>query len=116
MPEIFPLTTGSGQATLNGNGMLNAPGSDNGNVTGYYSVPVSRDGLDLVFFANPMNQQLADLETRMIDVMANANLSDVQKQFTLQQLMNTWSAVSQGLTNMLKAVADVNKAIVRNIE
>lgn len=108
MPDIFPV-----QGTLNGTtGMI----QDKNVLANYYDVPQSRDGLDLVFFASPMNEQLKVLEDNMIDVMANANLSDVQKQFTLQQLMNTWSAVSQGLTNMLKAVSDVNKAIVRNIE
>jgi hypothetical protein len=80
------------------------------------TIPVSRDGLDAVFFTVPMNDQLKTLEDRMLVVMRDANLSDVQRQFDLQKLMNTWSAVSQAMTNMLKAVSDVNKAIVHNIE
>ena len=101
-PEIFPL----GNTSINSNtGMI-----------GTVTVPEARDGLDAVFFVAPMNDQLKVLEDNMTTIMADANLSDVQKQFNLQQLMNSWSAISQGMTNMLKAVADVNKAVVRNIE
>jgi type III secretion apparatus needle protein len=87
----------------------NLPGS-------YYTINPPRDGLDLVFFTQPMNNQLASLEQNMQAIMANANLSDVQKQFSLQQAMNSWSAIAQGMSNMIKAVSDVNKAIVRNLD
>jgi hypothetical protein len=83
--------------------------------TNDFPKPVMRDGLDAIYFIEPMNGQLAQIEANMKEIM-DANLSDVQKQFRLQQLMNSWSAISQGMTNMLKAVADVNKAVVRNIE
>lgn len=80
------------------------------------NVPLARDGLDTILFVHPLNQQLLALEDNMKAIMAQGNLGDTEKQFNLQQLMNTWSAIAQGMTNMLKAVADVNKAIVRNIE
>lgn len=82
----------------------------------YYTINAPRDGLDLMLFTQPMNTQLQTLETNMTNIMNNANLSDVQKQFSLQQAMNSWSAIAQGMTNMIKAVSDVNKSIVRNID
>ncbi len=50
----------------------------------YYTINAPRDGLDLMLFTQPMNTQLQTLETNMTNIMNNANLSDVQKQFSLR--------------------------------
>jgi hypothetical protein len=107
MVDIFPLQGGELKSP---SGMIETRTQTN------YQIQPARDGLDAIFFTQKMNLQLKDLEDNMATIMSDANLSDTQRQFDLQRLMNTWSTISQGQTNMLKAIMEVNKAIVRNIE
>lgn len=85
------------------------------NIANFYNSPVPRDGMDMFFFVQPLNNQMATLETNMQTIMSNANLSDVQKQFQLQQAVNSWSAIAQGMTAMIKSVGDVCSSIAHNM-
>jgi hypothetical protein len=81
-----------------------------------YGVKITpRDGADMFFFVQPLNNQMLVLETNMQTIMNNANLSDVQKQFQLQQAVNSWSAIAQGMTAMIKSVGDVCSSIAHNM-
>lgn len=75
----------------------------------------SRDGFDLVFRQTELQQQTAAIEEDIRDIEQNANLSDTEKMFSMQMAMNTWSAVTNLRTNMLKDVSDCLKTIARNV-
>lgn len=55
------------------------------------------------------------IEQDIRDIEQNANLSDTEKMFSMQMAMNTWSAISNLRTNMLKTVADTLKSVARNV-
>ena len=75
----------------------------------------SRDGFDLIGLQNQLQTQMANVENDIRNIEANANLSDTEKMFSMQMAMNTWSAISNLRTNMLKSVSDTLKTIARNI-
>jgi type III secretion apparatus needle protein len=74
-----------------------------------------RDGFDLIWRQTFLQDQMRGIEEDIAAIEENANLSDTEKMFSMQQAMNTWSAVTNLRTNMLKSVSDSLKTIVRNV-
>ena len=75
----------------------------------------SRDGFDLIWLQSQLQTQMKSVEDDIRNIEANANLSDTEKMFSMQMAMNTWSALSNLRTNMLKSVSDTLKTITRNV-
>ena len=73
------------------------------------------DGFDLVWRQEYLQKQIIDIENDIREIELNANLSDTEKMYAMQMAMNTWSAVTNLRTNILKSVSDTLKAIVRNV-
>jgi type III secretion protein F len=76
---------------------------------------VSRDGFDLIWLQSQLQTQMGNVENDIRNIEQNANLSDTEKMFSMQMAMNTWSAISNLRTNMLKSVSDTLKTITRNV-
>jgi type III secretion protein F len=76
---------------------------------------VSRDGFDLIWLQSQLQTQMTNIENDIRTIEQNANLSDTEKMFSMQMAMNSWSAVSNLRTNMMKSVSDTLKTITRNI-
>ena len=76
---------------------------------------VNRDGFDLIWLQTQLQTQMKNVEDDIRNIEANANLSDTEKMFSMQMAMNTWSAISNLRTNMLKSVSDTLKTITRNV-
>lgn len=76
---------------------------------------VNKNGFDLIWRQKQLQQQMGAIEEDIRAIEQNANLSDTEKMFSMQMAMNTWSAVSNLRTNMLKTVADTLKSIARNV-
>ncbi len=76
---------------------------------------VERDGFDLIWRQEYLQTQIAAIEEDIRAIEQNANLSDTEKMYSMQMAMNTWSAVTNLRTNIMKSVADTLKAIVRNV-
>lgn len=75
----------------------------------------NKNGFDLIWRQKELQGQMAAVEDDIREIEANANLSDTEKMFSMQMAMNTWSAISNLRTNMLKTVADTLKSIARNV-
>lgn len=73
------------------------------------------DGFDMVWRQEYLQKQIKDIEDDIREIELNANLSDTEKMYAMQMAMNTWSAVTNLRTNVLKSVSDTLKAIVRNV-
>ena len=58
---------------------------------------------------------MMSVEDNIRTIESNANLSDTEKMFNMQMAMNSWSAISNLRTNMLKSVSDTLKSVARNI-
>jgi type III secretion protein F len=84
------------------------PAYTNVNYQGY-------DGFDLVWRQEYLQKQIKEIETDIREIELNANLSDTEKMYAMQMAMNTWSAVTNLRTNIMKSVSDTLKAIVRNV-
>lgn len=76
---------------------------------------LERDGFDLIWRQDYLRAQIAGIEDDIRQIEQNANLSDTEKMYAMQMAMNTWSAVTNLRTNVLKTVADTLKTIVRNV-
>lgn len=76
---------------------------------------VNRDGFDLIWRQKQLGDQMQKIEADIREIEQNANLSDTEKMFAMQMAMNSWSAISNLRTNMLKSVADTLKSIARNV-
>ena len=74
-----------------------------------------RDGFDLIWRQEYLQDQITQIEESIRLIEQNANLSDTEKMYSMQMAMNTWSAVTNLRTNIMKSVADTLKAIVRNV-
>ncbi|QPH56041.1 EscF/YscF/HrpA family type III secretion system needle major subunit [Pontivivens ytuae] len=74
-----------------------------------------RDGFDLIWRQEYLQTQIAEIEDDIRAIEQNANLSDTEKMYSMQMAMNTWSAVTNLRTNIMKSVADTLKTIVRNV-
>ncbi len=75
----------------------------------------NKNGFDLIWRQKELQAQMEGVEADIREIEANANLSDTEKMFSMQMAMNTWSAISNLRTNMLKTVADTLKSIARNV-
>ena len=76
---------------------------------------INKNGFDLIWSQQQLQNQMGAVEEDIRDIEQNANLSDTEKMFSMQMAMNTWSAISNLRTNMLKSVSDTLKSIARNI-
>lgn len=76
---------------------------------------INQDGFDLIWRQKYLQDQMKKVEDDIRSIEQNANLSDTEKMFSMQMAMNTWSAISNLRTNMLKSVSDTLKAVVRNV-
>lgn len=76
---------------------------------------VNRDGFDLIWRQRYLQEQTSKIEDDIRAIEQNANLSDTEKMFSMQMAMNTWSAITNLRTNMLKTVSDSLKTITRNV-
>jgi type III secretion apparatus needle protein len=76
---------------------------------------INKNGFDLIWRQKQLQEQMGAVEQDIRDIEQNANLSDTEKMFSMQMAMNTWSAISNLRTNMLKSVADTLKSVARNI-
>ncbi|WAJ30492.1 EscF/YscF/HrpA family type III secretion system needle major subunit [Antarcticirhabdus aurantiaca] len=84
--------------------------------TTFSPVPYTNsDGFDLIWRQKQLQEQMTAIENDIRDIEQNANLSDTEKMFSMQMAMNSWSAISNLRTNMLKSVADTLKSIARNV-
>ncbi len=85
--------------------------------TAVYTSPKYKtyDGFDMVWRQEYLQKQIKDIEDDIREIELNANLSDTEKMYAMQMAMNTWSAVTNLRTNVLKTVSDTLKAIVRNV-
>ncbi|GJD91476.1 MULTISPECIES: EscF/YscF/HrpA family type III secretion system needle major subunit [Methylobacterium] len=75
----------------------------------------SYDGFDLIWRQNYLQGQMKSIENDIRNIEQNANLSDTEKMFSMQMAMNSWSAISNLRTNMLKTVSDTLKSVARNV-
>jgi len=75
----------------------------------------NRDGFDLIFRQTELQNQIEAIEEDIRNIEENTNLSDTEKMFSMQMAMNSWSAVTNLRTNMLKSVSDSLKTITRNV-
>lgn len=73
------------------------------------------DGFDLIWRQNYLQGQMKNIENDIRSIEKNSNLSDTEKMFSMQMAMNSWSAISNLRTNMLKSVSDTLKSIARNV-
>ncbi|PLL11199.1 type III secretion system needle protein [Tabrizicola sp. TH137] len=73
------------------------------------------DGFDLIWRQEYLQTQIREIENDIREIELNANLSDTEKMYAMQMAMNTWSAVTNLRTNIMKSVSDTLKAIVRNV-
>lgn len=97
-------------------GFLNISGSSTGGTpVSSRTTYLERDGFDLIWRQDYLQTQIAGIETDIREIEQNANLSDTEKMYAMQMAMNTWSAVTNLRTNILKTVADTLKTIVRNV-
>jgi type III secretion protein F len=83
---------------------------------GFTYTYLNRDGFDLVWNQQGLQKQMATIEDDIRNIQANANLSDIEKSFSMQMAMNTWSTIANVRTSTLKSVSDVLKTCARNIE
>ena len=84
--------------------------------TGDYATKYnSYDGFDLIWRQNNLQLQMKNIEGDIRNIEQNANLSDTEKMFSMQMAMNSWSAISNLRTNMLKTVSDTLKSVARNV-
>lgn len=96
-----------------------APTADHMSV-GLTSAPITtafsrRVGFDLAWFQAQLQTQTTSIEDQLRAVQANENLSDTERMFEMQMLMNTWSTITNLRTNMMKSISDSLKTIVRNV-
>lgn len=96
-------------------GNLQSTSGDPTGVSNYASGYQGYDGFDLIWSQNQLQTQMKSVEDQMRQIEQNSNLSDTEKMFNMQMAMNSWSAISNLRTNMLKSVSDTLKSVARNI-
>ncbi len=72
-------------------------------------------GFDLAYFQAHLQEQGSQLEDSLRAIQQNENLSDTERMFEMQMLMNTWSTITNLRTNMMKSISDSLKTVVRNV-
>jgi type III secretion apparatus needle protein len=93
---------------------LNDPYTPNATAA-FASNYAGRDGFDLIWRQKHLQDQMIAIEDDIRQIEENTNLSDTEKMFSMQMAMNTWSAVTNLRTNVLKVVSDSLKTITRNV-
>lgn len=88
---------------------------DSNNPSGGANTYQNRDGFDLIWRQEHLRTQIEGIENDIREIETNANLSDTEKMYAMQMAMNTWSAVTNLRTNIMKSVSDTLKTIVRNV-
>ena len=73
------------------------------------------NGFDLIFRQTELQNQTAAIEEDIRNIEQNTNLSDTEKMFSMQMAMNSWSAITNLRTNILKDISDALKTIARNV-
>ena len=78
--------------------------SPSGTPTGVFTRPnyEQRDGFDLIWRQEYLQNQITEIEKGIREIEKNTNLSDTEKMYSMQMAMNTWSAVTNLRTNMMK--------------
>ena len=89
-----------------------ATGTPQASTTGTF---LERDGFDLIWRQEYLQNQITTIENDIREIEQNANLSDTEKMYSMQMAMNTWSAITNLRTNIMKSVSDTLKTIVRNV-
>lgn len=102
---------GSANGTFQSGQRATTPPAYNTTGTGYQTY----DGFDLIWRQEYLQTQIKAIENDIREIELNANLSDTEKMYAMQMAMNTWSAVTNLRTNIMKSVSDTLKAIVRNV-
>ncbi|MDO6966487.1 EscF/YscF/HrpA family type III secretion system needle major subunit [Rhizobium alvei] len=74
-----------------------------------------QQGFDLAYFQSQLQTQGQKLEDQLRAIQQNENLSDTERMFEMQMLMNTWSTITNLRTNMMKSISDTLKSIIRNV-
>jgi type III secretion apparatus needle protein len=74
-----------------------------------------QQGFDLAYFQSQLQTQGQKLEDQLRAIQQNENLSDTERMFEMQMLMNTWSTITNLRTNMMKSISDTLKTIIRNV-
>ncbi len=73
------------------------------------------NGFDLIWSQKYLQSSMNAVTQQIAQIQRDANTSDTEKMFSMQMAMNTWSAISNLRTNMLKTVSDTLKSIARNV-
>jgi type III secretion protein F len=96
---------------------LDAGTDHNGTITqpGFVYGYTARDGFDLVWNQQGLQNQMKKIEDDIRAIEQNANLSDTEKAFSMQMAMNAWSTIANLRTNCLKAVSDTLHTIAHNV-
>lgn len=74
-----------------------------------------QQGFDLAYFQSQLQTQGQKLEDQLRAIQQNENLSDTERMFEMQMLMNTWSTITNLRTNMMKSISDTLKTVIRNV-
>lgn len=74
----------------------------------------NRNGFDLVYRQAVLQSHMVAIEDDIREIEAS-NMSDTEKMFSMQMAMNSWSAVTNLRTNMLKTVGDSLRRIAQNV-
>lgn len=90
-------------------------GASNPGVAYSTATYTERDGFDLIWRQEYLQSQIATIENDIREIEQNANLSDTEKMYSMQMAMNSWSAITNLRTNIMKSVSDTLKTIVRNV-
>lgn len=106
------MSSNSTSGYLNITGTVNDQGAPAVNSANNFN---ERDGFDLIWRQEYLQNQIAGIEDDIREIEQNANLSDTEKMYSMQMAMNTWSAVTNLRTNIMKSVSDTLKTIVRNV-
>jgi type III secretion protein F len=78
------------------------------------SVYINMDGMDLVWSQAYLQSQMAAVQTDIVNIENNANLSDEEKMFALQMATEAYDEMGLCRTSIMKGIDDINKTIARN--
>ena len=103
-------TVGTGTGSIIGTNPTGTPTNPTG-----AAYDTTAAGFDLIYMQSLLQQQMLSVQGNIQAIEQNANLSDTEKMFSMQMAMNTWSAIANLRTNMLKTVSDSLKSVARNV-
>ncbi|GGA65056.1 hypothetical protein GCM10011385_18580 [Nitratireductor aestuarii] len=79
------------------------------------NLPADDGGLDVVTIGNKLAGVGVETKTELDALLNNTNMPESERTLRAQMLVQTWTMALNMRTNMVKAVADTIKAIIRNI-